>query len=74
MYQENLLPLLDPAKVNHKIKTLSRDKNPGACDFDVPDATSFQNTCRLLPHNCLLQHSSLELMVGLVKDWPPEQR
>lgn len=71
--QENLLPLLQSAEVNHKIKTLSRDRNPTACDLDVPAVTAFQNTYRLLPPNCSLQHSLLELKIGLGKYWPPFQ-
>lgn len=63
--QENLLPLLESAEVNHNIKTLRRDRNPTACDLDVPAVTAFQNIYRLLPPNCSLQHSLLELTVGL---------
>lgn len=71
--QEDLLPLSESAKVKHKIETLSRDKEITTCDLDVPDASAFQNTYRLLPHGYLLQQSSLELRAGLVKDWPSFQ-
>lgn len=71
--QGNLLPLSESAEVNHKIKTLSRDRNPTVCDLDAPAATAFQNTYRLLTPNCSLEHSLLELTVGLEKHWPPFQ-
>lgn len=71
--QENLLPLSESANVNHKIKTLSRNKDATACDLDVPDAAAFQNTYRYSVHDCLLEQSSLELRAGLEMDWPPFQ-
>lgn len=68
--QKKLLPLLESAEVNHKVRSLSRDRNPTTCDLNVPGASAFQNTYSLLPPDCSLQQSLLELIAGLEKHWP----